>query len=263
MPNPLAQAFDPAVWPTFAFVSARVSGLMLAAPLWSMNAMPRSVRAAVTVVLALLLTPLAPRVALPDEVLQLPLPMAMELVIGLAVGLTAAMIVQGAVLAGEVMSLQMGLSLGAALGGNADLEAEGVGQFQQLLALFIYVSVGGHLLLLRGVAASLHTLPPGAPVELASGGGAAAALFGTLFASALSIAAPVMVTLLLVNLGLGVLSRAVPQLNAMMVSMPLTIGIGLVAITVAVPLVGFAIHGWMSGLPGDVTRVLGAFHPGP
>jgi flagellar biosynthesis protein FliR len=262
MPNPLAQAFDPAVWPTFAFVSTRLGGLMLAAPLWSMTAMPRSIRAAVTVVLALLLTPLAPRVALPAEVMQLPLPMAMELVIGLAIGLTAAVLVQGAVLAGEVVSLQMGLSLGAALGGNPDLEAEGVGQFQQLLALFLYVGVGGHLLLLKGVAASLQALPPGAPLELATGGGAAASLFGTLFTSGLSIAAPVMVTMLLVNLGLATLSRAVPQLNAMMVSLPLTIGVGLVALAAAVPLVAYAIAGWMNGLPADVTRVLGAFQPG-
>ena len=262
MPNPLAAMFDPAVWPTFAFVSARLSGLMLSAPLWSMTAMPRSIRAAVTVVLALLLTPLAPRVTLPEQVFDLPLPMAMELVLGLAIGLTAAVLVQGAVLAGEVISLQMGISLGAALGGNPDLEAQGVGQFQQLLALFLYVSVGGHLLLLKGLAASLQSLPPGAPLALAAGGGAAASLLGTLFASSLGIAAPVMVTLLLVNLSLATLSRAVPQLNAMMVSLPLTIGVGLVAVAAALPLVAAAIAGWMGGLPADVTRVLGAFHPG-
>ena len=262
MPTPLAQAFDPAAWPTFAFVTARLGGLMLSAPLWSMAAMPRSIRAAVTVVLALLLTPLAPRVALPEEAMHLPLPLAMELVVGLAIGLTAAVLVQGAVLAGEVVSLQMGLSLGAALGGNADLEGEGVGQLQQLLALFLYVAVGGHLLLLRGLAASLQSLPPGAPLALPEGGGAVAALFGTLFSCALSVAAPVMVTMLLVNLGLATLSRAVPQLNAMMVSMPLTIGVGLVALAAALPLVAFAVHAWMGGLPNDVTRLLGAFSPG-
>jgi flagellar biosynthesis protein FliR len=261
MPTELARIFDPAVWPTFVFVSTRLSGLMISAPLWSMTAMPRSVRGAVTVLLALVLTPMAPPVTLPDQVFALPLPLAIELVIGIAIGLTAAVLVQGSVLAGEVMSLQMGLSLGAALGANPDLESPGVGQFQQLLALFLFVSVGGHLLMIEGLAASLRSLPPGAPVSLPEAGGATVLFLGAMFSCALSVAAPVMITLLLVNLALAALSRAVPQLNAMMVSLPLTIGIGLVALVTALPLIASSITGWMQGLPNDVARVLGAFQP--
>ncbi len=263
MPVDLARLFDPAVWPTFAFVSARLGGLMISAPLWSMSALPRSVRGAITVVLALVLTPLAPRVTLPEQVFVLPLPLAIELVIGLAIGLTAAVLVQGAVLAGEVISLQMGISLGAALGASPDLESPGVGQLQQLLALFLYVSVGGHLLLLQALAESLRSVPPGAPVSFPAAGGATVAMLGSMFTCALSVAAPVMVTLLLVNLALAALSRAVPQLNAMMVSLPLTIGVGLVAMATALPLVAATISAWVDGVPQGVSHVLGAFRPVP
>jgi flagellar biosynthetic protein FliR len=218
MPEPLARLFDPAAWPTFVLVSARLGGLMIAAPLWSMSALPRSIRAAITVVLALVLVPVAPRAALPETAFVLPLPLATELLIGLAIGLTAGVLVQAAVLAGEVISLQMGISLGAALGASPELEAPGVGQFQQLLALFLYVAVGGHLLLLEGLARSLQAIPPGSPVSLPAAGGAVALMLGSLFSCALSVAARVMVTLLLVNLALAALSRAVPQLNAMMAS---------------------------------------------
>ncbi len=262
MNDPLARLFDPAAWPTFVFVTARLGGLMIAAPLWSMSAMPRTIRAAITVVLALLLAPLAPPVTLPEPMFVLPLPLAVELVIGLAIGLAAGVLVQGVVLAGEVISLQMGISLGAALGANPELESPGVGQLQQLLALFLYVAVGGHLLLLEGLARSLQTIPPGMPVSMPAAGGAVALMLGSLFSCALSVAAPVMITLLLVNLALAALSRAVPQLNAMMVSLPLTIGVGLVALATALPLVAATIAGWMHGLPGTLARVLGAFHPG-
>ena len=259
---PLA-LLDPGAWPTFVFVTARLTGLMLTAPLWSMTAMPRTVRAAVTVVLALLLTPLAPRVTLPDQLLELPMPLALELVLGIGIGLAAAVLVQGASLAGEVISLQMGLSLGPALASVPELEVPSVGQLQSLLALFIYVAVGGHLVLLRGLAESLHTLPPASALDLAGGADLAARLGGALFTSALGAAAPVMVTLLLVNVALAILARAVPQLNAMMVSLPLTIGVGLLMLGLALPLLAAAVAGWMHGLPAGVAGVTAAFRPRP
>jgi flagellar biosynthetic protein FliR len=68
-----------------------------------------------------------------------------------------------------------------------------------------------------------------------------------------------MVTLLLVNVALSILSRAVPQLNAMMVSLPLTIGIGLLMLGLALPLLAATVTGWMHGLPEVVAGVTGAF----
>jgi flagellar biosynthetic protein FliR len=263
MPEILRQLLDPDRWPVFVLITARLGGLMLTAPLWSMTTMPRSVRAAITVVLAGVLLPLAPTVALPEQMIELPLPVALEIVVGLVIGLTATVLVQGAALAGEVVSLQMGLSMGGALAPLPDLPIEGVAQLYSHLAVLIYVSLGGHLVLLQGLAESLRALPPGAPLGLVQGGSAMAGLVGALFGSALGVAAPVMVTLLMVNAALSVLSRAVPQLNAMMVSLPLTIGVGLVTLGLALPLVGGAIAGWMTGLPSDVARALGAFTPGP
>ena len=69
LPDFVTQAFAPQNWPTFVFVSARLGGLMLAAPLWSLSTIPPQVRAAVTVVsspeelLAVLKTAAEPRVA--------------------------------------------------------------------------------------------------------------------------------------------------------------------------------------------------------
>lgn len=255
------QAFTPDRWPAFVLVTARISGLMLTAPLWSMTAMPRAARAAITVLLALVLLPGTPAVPDAEHVLDLPVPMALELVIGLAIGLTAAVLVQGVGLAGEVISLQMGLSLGPALAPMPDVQVSGVGQLKTFLALLIYVSVGGHLVLLEGLAGSLRALPPGTPMDLDAGARGATLLLGTLYTSALRAAAPVMVTLLITNVALAILSRAVPQLNTMMVSLPMTIGVGLIMLGASLPLVASAIGGWMSGLPVSVAGVVGQFQP--
>lgn len=259
LPDFVTQAFAPQNWPTFVFVSARLGGLMLAAPLWSLSTIPPQVRAAVTVVLALLLLPVTPRVELSGQVLDLPIPLVMEVVVGLAIGLTAAVLVQGVALAGEVVSLQMGLSIANILAPDPDLQVPALGQLKTIVALLIYVAVGGHLIMLQGLAESLRVLPPGRPFDFVPGAGATMQLFGTLFSTAVRAGAPVMVTMLLANSALALLSRAVPQLNAMMVGFPLTIGIGLLAAGASLPYVGAVISEWMRGLPNSVEVVLRSF----
>jgi flagellar biosynthesis protein FliR len=259
VPDFLNQAFAPDRWPVFVLITARVGGLMLSAPLWSMTMLPHTARAAITVLISILLLPLAPHVTLPEQVLDLPLPMAIELIIGISIGLTAAVLVQGVGLAGEVLSLQMGLSLGPALAPTPDVPVSGVGQIKSFLALILYLAAGGHLVMLRGLADSLTILPPGAPLNLAGGAGQAALFCEALFGSAVRAAAPVMVALLLSNLALAILSRAVPQINAMMVSLPLTVGVGLVTIGLTLPVVSGAIARWMGMLPASVDRMLAGF----
>ncbi len=262
MPPFLRDALDPATWPLFALITARLGGLMFIAPMWSMLSIPRTARAAITVLLSFVLVPLAPRVPLPEQFVQWPVPLAIEMLIGLSIGMTAAIFVQGVGLAGEVMSLQVGLNLGPFLAPTPDVQVSGVGQLQSVLAVFLYLSTGGHLALLRGLADSLTVLPPGAPLDLAHGAQAVAILAGGVFTCAIQAAGPVMVTMLLVNLALALLSRAVPSLNAMMVAFPITIGVGLLMLGASTPVLVTALTQWMHGVPRDIDHVLAAFRLG-
>ena len=171
--------------------------------------------------------------------------------------------IEGAALAGEVISIQMGLSLGPALAPTPDVQISGVGQLENLLAGLIYVSVGGHLVLLSGLADSLRTLPPGAPFDAVGGASAGVLAFGALFTTAVRTAAPVMVTLLLVSLALAVLSRAVPQLNVWLQSFPVTIGVGLLMLGGSLGVVAHVLHSEMSELPGTVDSIVALFHLTP
>jgi len=256
IPDFLNTAMSPERWPTFALLTGRLGGLMMTAPAWSGTTIPRMVRTALTIVLAVLLLPAAPAAAMPDHVLDLPLPMAAEIAIGVVIGLSAAVLVQAVGLAGEVMSMQMGLSIAPALAPVPEMQVVGIGPITTSLAILIYLSLGGHLMLLRAFADSLHTLPPGAGIQFTGGGPVAMALAGQVFSCAASVAAPVMVTLLLTNIALAILSRAVPQLNAMMVSFPLTIGLGLLMFAVSLPNVSTVFAHWVQQLPESVAGLL-------
>lgn len=260
-PDALQQALTPDRWPALILVTARVTGLMLSAPLWSMTTMPRAVRAAVTVVLSVLLLPAAPQMALPEQPFDLPLPLAIEGLIGVTTGLTAAVLVQGAAFAGELLGIQMGLSMGAAVMVLPDLPNSELGHLFGLFATVLYLGLDGHLALIGGLADSLRALPPGSPVDLANGAMVSSQLVGALFATAISVAAPVLVTLLLTHIAMALLNRAIPQLNALMTSFPITIGAGLLMLGFALPVITGAFSNHLDQLPDMVDHALGAWRP--
>lgn len=257
----LVQALQPAHWPTLVLVSARVVGLMLAAPLWSMAGVPKSFRGAMVIVFTLIILPSVEPGRLPPDYLGLVLPLASELMLGLAIGLIGAVFMAGIGMAGEVAALQMGLNLGPALSPMAEAGVTGVGELKSMLAVCLYVTLGGHLVLVAGLAGSFHSIPPGVAMDMTAGGQAVASLAGTVFAVAIKAVAPIMVALLLANLGLAILGRAVPQLNAMAVAFPVTIGLGFLMFGAALPYTGAFIGQWAGGLDGSVARMVGAFAP--
>ncbi|MEO8633738.1 MAG: flagellar biosynthetic protein FliR [Gemmatimonadales bacterium] len=249
-------------WPTFVLISARVSGLFFAAPLWSMTELPKSVRGALAVLLSVILLPVVARPpALPDDMLAMSMILAGETLLGIAIGLTGALLMHGIVLAGEVASMQMGLSLGQALGSLPEGATVGVGQLKGYFAMLIYLSVGGHLMLYQGLAESFNTVAPGRAWEGMAGGQVIVNMAGMIFTTAVQAAAPIIVALILTNLALAIVGKAVPQLNVMMLSFPITISVGLIALGASLPFVATYFTGKVEGLPGMVTQTVDAFSP--
>lgn len=258
MSHAIGQFLAPGALPMFMCLTARIGGLFMVAPLWSLGTIPRLLRTALVVMLSVMLLPAAPAATIPSDPVGMPLTFAIELAIGLAIGLGAAFLVQGVAMAGEVVTTQMGLQMAPLFAPLPDLQQSGVTQLQTLLAIAIYLRLDGHLLLLQGLAASLRVLPPG---SLLHPGGTLATLAGVggmMFGTAIRAAAPVMATLLLTQLALAVLSRAIPQLNAMTVSLPLAIAAGLVMVGLSLPLVGGVLERGAASLPGQVDWVLRA-----
>lgn len=81
-------------------------------------------------------------------------------------------------------------------------------------------------------------------------------LLGTVYAAGIRIAAPAMATLLLVNLAMGITSRAVPQLPAILVLFPVAIAVGLTVIVLSLPSISGVLAGWFTELPVRVATML-------
>jgi len=249
-------------WPAFVLVSARVAGLFLMAPLWSHTGLPRNIRSGAAVVLSAALVPAVTPVApMPDDMLASSLVLGAETLLGIAIGLSGAILIAGMTVAGEIASLQMGLSLGEAYGSLPAGTTVGIGQLKNYFALLVYMSLNGHLVLYEGLAASLRAVPPGQALAGLAGGLPVATVAGSIFSTGVRAAAPILVALLLTNLALAILGKAVPQLNVMMLSFPVTMSVGLLAFGASLPFLASLVAGEVDALPLRVGETIRAFTP--
>lgn len=251
--------FAPGAGSLIALCGARVSGLMLVAPVFSARLVPPMVKACLIVLLTMLLTPVAGAHVSGAPALT-PATVLGETLVGFVIGLGAALLVGAAEAAGELMAIQIGLSGASIMDPVNQHQVPALGQLMQMTALALLLSLDLHLVMLDAVAASTRLLPVGTEMELAGGATAMVRMGSTLFVLGLRFAAPVVAAVLVANVALAILSRAAPQLNVLSVAFPLQIGIGLFALAAALPLIATFFTGWAGaydGMVGGVLRVLG------
>ena len=237
--------------------ACRTGGLVLVAPVFSGRVVPAPVRTAIVVLVAVLLQPAA-RAAAAGTPLVTPATVVTETLIGLFIGLGAAVLIGAAESAGELLSAQIGLSGAAVVDPLSLQQSTALGQFMHLFALSLLLAGNGHLVMLDALAASVQKLPVGAPFNAPAGVFEALSLGTQLFALGFRFAAPVIAVVLIANVALAVLSRAAPQLNILQLAFPVQILVGLSALIVSIPVLAAWFLGWEATYDGVLTRVFSA-----
>jgi flagellar biosynthetic protein FliR len=226
----------PALDPTaFVLVLARVAGLVLAAPVFGHLLVPVRVRVGIVALLAAVLATALPPVPAPATMSALALAVGIESIVGVLLGLVAQFVLVGVQLGGQLAGTQMGFGMASLIDPGSSAHVTIVSEWQQLVALAVFLALDVHHLLIRALLASFRSTPPGAAVLSAGGVQVLLALAGDVFATGVRIAAPVIVVLVLANLALGVLARTIPQLNVFVVGFPLNVGVGLMALGISLP----------------------------
>ncbi len=221
-----------AKFPLFLVCAARVGSLMATLPIFSGGTTPALVRLGLAVTMALVVFPVAepflPAVALTPG--GLGLLVANEALLGLMVGFTARILFTAVELGGTIIGYQMGFSAANVYDPQSQHQVSLIGQFQNVLAILLFLALDVHHLFLRAIVDSYRFLAPGG-LDLA--GGAIpylVALSGDIFVLGVRFAAPVLAVLHLSGLVLGILARVFPQLNVFMLSFPVNIGLSFLVI---------------------------------
>ena len=255
---PAFDLFAPGSAPLLVLFGARVSGLVLVAPVFSARLIPVSLRTAIVVVLTVLLSPVAlSHLSAPPALT--PTALLSETLIGFAIGMGAAIFVGAAEAAGELLAIQIGLSGAAIMDPLTQTQGPALGQFLNLYSVALLLAFNAHLVMLDALAASLQHVPVGSAIDMPAGASALASLGSTLFALGLRFAAPVVAVVLIGNVALAVLSRAAPQLNILSLAFPVQIGLGLFAFGAALPMIALWFQGWSGAYDGVLTRLFDSF----
>jgi flagellar biosynthetic protein FliR len=203
----------------FTLVLARTSTLLMTAPIFSSQGLPRHVRAIIAVAVALLVTPIYLGTTLPPvtQIVDYGRLLANEALTGLLLGLSVHIMFSGIQVAGQIVSQMSGLSIADVF--NPAFE-EDVSVFSNLfyfLTMAVFVSIGGHRLVMEALLDTFAAAPPG---HAALGSNFVEVLTNVAtqsFALGISAAAPLLTALLLANLVLGLISRTLPQINVIAV----------------------------------------------
>ena len=222
----------------------RVGGFVLTAPIVGSSTVPRSARIGFSVALALLL---APVVAAPADLNIFSghgvLASVNQLLIGVAIGLTAQLLFDALALAGQTISMTMGLGYATLVDPQRGANTAVLGQMFTILGTLVYLSLNGHLALLGSFVRSFESMPIGVEVVGRNFFGSIAAWGAHVFESGLLIALPATVALIIVNLALGVVTRAAPQLNLFGIGFPITMLAGFFVLIVGLDSVFTGING--------------------
>jgi len=213
---------------TFTLVLVRVSFFLFFMPLVGTSIVPAPIKAALSLVLSLVLLFTVPQpVEPPKEIYQFLVLIVPEALLGLSLALLLRFVFAGIQLGGELVGIQIGFGVAQVIDPVTGVQAPILAQLTYLTAFLLFLTFNLHHPFLLALGESLKYLPPASLaldprlfLFLVKEG-------GTLFVIALKILAPLLAIMFLVQLALGVVSRFVPQINIMIVSFPLTIAVGL------------------------------------
>jgi len=249
-------SFLPAVATAFLLTFARVGAMVMLLPGVGELNVPSRVRLAIALVLTAILLPAHQKAYAVDlktfgPVLVL---LFQELTVGIVLGLTGRLAVSALQITGAVVAQQLGLGFVTAVDPTQNQQGVLVGNFLTLMGVALIFATDLHHLVIAAMNESYTIFQPG---ELPLMGDAAqhvTKIIATSFRIGIQLSAPFLVFGLLFNIGLGVLSRLMPQMQVFFIGLPLSILLGLLLLLVVIGAMMGTFVGYLEGVLADLAR---------
>ncbi len=245
----------------FFLVFVRVVSIVAFLPIFGSMNVPSKIKIALSLMLALIIFPLVPPetgIDVSNVTLTLFFLLAIkEVFIGILIGFTASFIYASIQFAGRVIDLQMGFAFVQMIDPLTSARVTTMGQLKMVVFTIMILLMNGHFFFILALQKSFETIP------LLEAGLVDAKLMtllidmsGRIFVSALKLAAPILATLLLVSVALGVIARTVPQVNIFFVGLPMKIFIGMAVTFIAFPILASVFRQIFSRIMENVWELL-------
>ena len=222
------------LWPMF-----RLMALIATAPIFSESTIPRRAKVLLAAALSTIVSPTIGNIpTAPIYSYEGLLVVMNEVGIGVAMGFTMRLIFASVQTAGEVIGLQMGLSFAAFYDRSSGGQTMVLSRFLNIVATLMFLSLDGHLMMLAALVDSFQGVPIAAVPLNGHGWGMVARAGSMIFSSSTLLALPMIAALLTLNLAMGILNRASPQLSIFSVGFPVTLLGGMLVMALCMPEMG-------------------------
>ncbi len=242
----------------FFLIFARVMSFIGVSIFFGHPSIPLQTKIGFGVALSMVLYPvLAHTVTVPQpEIVALTVIVVKEVLTGLIIGFATGILFAGFQFAGDLIGIDMGFSLATVFdpenGGNVPV----IGSVNYIIAILIFVVMDGHHFLIQALHFSYTAVPVDGLVITGQAVQKLVAITGSIFIVAMKISAPVLVALFLTNVCLGIMSRAVPQMNIFMLSFPLKLGVGFYVLIASMPLFALVLQKLLVGFESDLLSLI-------
>lgn len=222
----------------FFLALTRTLALLGGIPVLGSAVIPTRVRLGVGIMLALVLVPMQP-IAAPSTAIPLG-PFLLQVGLELTTGLLAGFVIRAAFaalqMAAGMMSLLAGFSAGQFINPTLNIQGSALDQFFLLTTTTIFVVLNGHHQLIIGLSRIFDLVPLGTFVFDVVARDQLVAITVGMWTSALQIAFPLVAAMFLVDLALGLIARAAPQIQVFFLGAPLKTGLGMLALAASLPI---------------------------
>lgn len=223
----------------FLWPFVRVLALIGASPLFSESSIPTTVKIGLGFMLTVAIAPgLGPMPAVPLNSYDALWIVLQQVLIGMSMGLVMRIVFAAVQTAGEFVGLQMSLSFASFFDPSVGANTAVLSRLFNIIAMLVFLTLDGHLLMLAALTRSFEVLPISTTGLDPNGWGVLIEWGGSIFTAGLLLALPLICAQLTLNLALGILNRASPQLTVFAIGFPIHLIGGLILLAVVLPHAG-------------------------
>ncbi|MBN2618869.1 MAG: flagellar biosynthetic protein FliR [Spirochaetales bacterium] len=221
----------------YFLIFARIIALFMTSPVLSNDSVPGVVRNSLALMITIVIFPFAKDYMIPDSGVGFVFVALGEVILGIITGFFISIIFSVFQLAGQMFAVQMGFGASQVYDPLAQVEIPVIGQLFNFIALFIFITTGAfQKIFIIGILRSIEFVKAtDLIVEQELLLGSAITSISTLFSQSLIISFPILGTLILLSVTMGLLAKAAPQMNLMMIGFPIQIAVGFVMIAFSLP----------------------------
>jgi flagellar biosynthetic protein FliR len=215
---------------SFLLIMVRMSGMFLLSPIFGKKNVPNNLKVGLIFFISVIASNIikVPNLNYKNNIIGYAIIILQELLVGLIIGLVSYLILSSCFLAGQMIDTQIGFGIVSVLDPQSNAQVPISGNLYYIIMILMFFLSNGHHVLISAVIESYNIVPIGGIVITSKLLMHIAAVFTEMFVIAIKISIPIVATMLVIDITLGIISRTMPQLNIFAVGVPLKLVIGLI-----------------------------------